>query len=173
MDYFESSEEACDKRFSELNNDIEWFTGCERNELFSDVDWYCKDVKGRKIALEIKIRSCGIKTYPSIFFEPHKYQVMKEKEKEGYIPLYLCFFNDDTAAMWDVRKLSPYDMDSTKTVEKVHDIGREYDRVVERYHLDIKKAIIFQKFMGKWFQVLRTGSLLREKKGGGSPKKSY
>ena len=55
MNFYENSEELDDYNLSFFNRKIGWFTEMHRQDLYSRIDWFCIDKKGRNgvtIALE-------------------------------------------------------------------------------------------------------------------------
>ena len=156
MNFYENSEELDDFNLSFFNRKIGWFKEMKRQDLYSRIDWYCIDRKGRNCSVELKTRFNDIFKYETIFIEPGKYDAMVEKyDKEGYIPLYINFMQDfKHVAVFDLRKFNRSNVELLDTM--IFNPGPKEIQLVQRLLLSVREASYYEydevnkKYIKRW-----------------------
>ena len=156
MNFYETSEELDDVNLMSFNKNIGWFSEMKRQNLYSRIDWYCVDRKGRNCSCELKTRFNDIFKYETIFIEPGKYDAMIEKyDKEGYIPLYINFMQDNKhVAVFDLRKFNRSNVELLDTM--IFNPGPTEIQLVQRLLLPVREASYYEydkvnkKYIKKW-----------------------
>ena len=156
MNFYENSEELDDFNLSFFNRKIGWFKEMYRQDLYSRIDWYCVERKGRNCSCELKTRFNDIFKYETIFIEPGKYDAMIEKyDKEGYIPLYINFMQDHrNVAVFDLRKFNRNNVELLNTM--IFNPGPNEIQLVQRLLLPVREASYYEydevnkKYIKRW-----------------------
>lgn len=148
--YHEASEEIDDELFQQFCEDTKYFKDISRNRKYSDIDYTCTDIKGRKCSVELKRRDCSIEQYDTIYIECSKFWKLIERFNQfRYIPLYLNFMTNG-ALMFN---LIQWNSDPTKIKlkkTKINNKGYEEQQYTYRYELPIEEAIMFKRDGGIW-----------------------
>ena len=156
MNFYENSEELDDFNLSFFNRRIGWFKEMHRQDLYSRIDWYCIDKKGRNCSVELKTRFNDIFKYGTIFIEPGKYDAMIEKYNEdGYIPLYINFMQDfKHVAVFDLRNFNRSNVELLDTM--IFNPGPKEIQLVQRLLLPVREASYYEydtinkKYIKRW-----------------------
>lgn len=154
--FYETSEELDDFNLSFFNRKIGWFKEMKRQDLYSRIDWFCVDKKGRNCSVELKTRFNDIFKFEELFIEPDKYDAMIEKHKnEGYIPLYINFMQDNKhVAVFDLRKFNRSNVEILDTL--IFNPGPKEIQLVQRLLLPVREASYYEydednkKYTKKW-----------------------
>ena len=154
--FYETSEELDDFNLSFFNRKIGWFKEMHRQDLYSRIDWFCVDKKGRNCSVELKTRFNDIFKYETIFLEPGKYDAMIEKyNEEGYIPLYINFMQDNKhVAVFDLRKFNRNNVEILDTL--IFNPGPKEIQMVKRLLLPVREASYYEydttnkKYIKRW-----------------------
>ena len=156
MNFYENSEELDDFNLSFFNRKIGWFKEMHRQDLYSRIDWYCVDKKGRNCSVELKTRFNDIFKYETIFIEPGKYDAMIEKyNKDKYIPLYINFMQDNKhVVVFDLRKFNRSNVELLDTM--IFNQGPNEIQLVQRLLLPVRESAYYEydevnkKYIKKW-----------------------
>lgn len=82
-------------------------------------------------AIECKDRKCSHNEYQDYMIEEHKYNSIKQFANQGYRPIYLNTFSDDTFYAWNLNKSSIIRKTYTTTKTTVEDNGKiRRDRIL-------------------------------------------
>ena len=154
--FYENSEELDDFNLSFFNKHIGWFSEMKRQDLYSRIDWFCVDKKGRNCSVELKTRFNDIFKYETLCIEPGKYDAMIEKYKnEGHIPIYINFMQDSKhVAVFDLRKFNRSNVEIIET--KIFNPGQNEIQLVQRLLLPVREASYYEfdtinkKYIKKW-----------------------
>lgn len=150
--YFDDMERTDDKYLYIFNDKMHFFIMPKKEERetvkCSTIDRQLIDKKGRKCAVELKLRHCDINTYNGIFCTQKQWEALEREYKEnGKIPLYINFFqNQEKVLIYDMRKY--YDRKrsfTTKYIPQIQNMG--YERVDEnqlRYILPQRDGIFYE-----------------------------
>lgn len=154
MNYYEQQEQIDNECLTKFNDNMKWFTSMERQDHFNRIDWLCTDKKGRNCSVELKTRFMDIFKFDTIFIEVEKYEHLMEKyQNEGYIPLYINFFQDSNhVAVWDLRKINK---ETTEVIQKlILDPGDQQTKLVKRMLLHTMDADYYEfennKYIKRW-----------------------
>lgn len=156
MNFYETSEQIDNMYFKYFNDNIKWFKEMNRQDHYSRVDWLCKDDKDRISNVELKLRTNDINQYENIFIEEDKMNYMMESyEREGYIPLYINFFQDKYhVGIWNLTK---YKWNKPNLISKViYDKGDNRTKLVNRFLLPTRACFYYvfdekiKKYVKQW-----------------------
>lgn len=102
-DYEEKGRNKLKKDFEKSKYEIKYeFT----EDKYNHIDCYATANTGVKYAIEIKDRDISINKYETIILEKIKYKALMEAyEKNGYKPIYRCYFKDGVLT-WDLSLLN-------------------------------------------------------------------
>lgn len=107
----------------------------------------------RVINIEIKSRDFSINKYPTLMLETHKaYSLQDEYIKQGNIPLYVNFLNDDSVVVFNLLKSSGY-MERRKTHSRLYG-NKEFQY---KLFLPIKNGWIYKKDENNNYKLMQKG----------------
>lgn len=97
------AEKLNDEFMQYLSENTAWFREVHRNETFSILDYTATDYKGRKCAVETKVRDCDVFKYDSVFIEEKKMLELQKAYYNGERPVYINWFQDKYHVLvWDL-----------------------------------------------------------------------
>lgn len=150
--YFNDMERTDDRYLYIFNEKMHFFImpKGEKRETkpCTTIDRQLIDKKGRKCAVELKMRYCDINTYDGIFCTQKQWEALEAEYKEnGKIPLYINFFQDyKNVLIYDLRDYFDRKKTfATRYIKKVKNIG--YEKTEEntlRYILPQRHGIFYQ-----------------------------
>lgn len=146
--YFDRCEDICNRYFEQFNDDVKWFKTLKRQPTESGIDYYCIDNKGRVCAVELKTRTNNIFAFETTFIEVEKFdRLMMQYTENDMIPLYMNFYqNGDYVGIFDLREFQCPKLNTVRLFDKGH---KEY-KVEQRYLLENRKSIYFEKVNNKF-----------------------
>lgn len=146
--YARQMEQQADEYFNKFNSCMKFFkTQDEDIWNCSIIDKHLVDRKGRKIAIEFKIRLCDINTYDSLFIEAKKWEAFKKDYADGHIPLYINFLRDGNH-VWicDLRQFFDKQSSIEKKTLKINNHGYGRTDIDEVRYLIPQRTGIYYEF---------------------------
>lgn len=137
-EYRENSEKKDIRLFRWWNNEHRQFTDWTPCETFAPYDIDATSKQGNRVKIELKYRNAPSTKYSTWFIEADKLaDGLLFATIDGYIPLYLNFFEDGKVAIWRLDKLKKY-----PKKHKIHrkNEGYNVDDEMPGYKLPIDEA---------------------------------
>lgn len=147
--YYNSQERIDAALMSSLSASTGLWKSMETMPLKTRHDFSGITSSGKKCIIEVKQRIVSSETFKEVFVEPLKLDDFGKALANDFLPLYINFFADDTALVWDMSQA----MDCKYQPITIYDKGDETYKVVNRIALPTKNAIKFKKENEKWIRT--------------------
>lgn len=101
----------------------------------------CIVVGDKVYMIEIKVRNINSYQYDTIMIEPDKHSYLMSRVSDGYIPLYVNFFNDGVCLIFDLIRIGSELEEKTVKTDKITvnpSAGKKYQK---RLYLKTSDAI--------------------------------